>query len=868
MGMTSRWLITLGLFGIAAIASVALAAEGPADAVEAPDYLPPELRSQVEQLKGDFDREPTTADNLEWRRRVVWSWINAYSLTGGPVPTSAPGVIARRTTVDGDGRAEDLDALIHEMRLKDELPGALGEITLRPAGPFAASSRQTIEQTYTVGELPIAPGGVVLVGQYFLSDQGTLQTEDTAGDNYVSLRWSNRQARFDRITVPLRGIHGGFRGAQPMIGFRLMEGELSEGDTLTVVYGDRSGGSRGFQMQSSQNDRIVLPLYLDPDGSGLFLPPSWPSYAVHGIGVHGVRGVAPSIVATGEPFDLVVRSEDLRQNRATGPIPEYEVTLDGEPYRTIAAGREAISVVEGVRLEAPGVYRFNIRSTDGTISGTSNPIWVRDDPPRRIYWGDTHAHSGFADGQGSVDGLYRYAREDARLDFFGFSEHDTQLDAAEWLAMRSAVDRYNTEHEFVAFLAYEWSANRRRGGHHNVFFRSRDGEPAPMQDANTLSLMYQGLRVSNDVGDVLIIPHAHQAADWRRNDPDMERLVEIVSMHGTFEWFGDYYLRRGFEIGFVGSSDDHRGRPGYTGTANILKFGERLPLQQFGGLAAVLASDKTTDSIFDAMRDRAAYAVAPAERIILDMRLNGGRMGSRQPFAAERRIACRVMGTAPIDQIDVVKNGEVVFAKHYLSQPIEAHAWVQVRLASSSEPFARANPREYRTWRGTLRVDGAELVGFRPVGFDNRYAEEATLDPAGPNRIGFVTDTRGRADILLLELSGASTTTSVEVHLDETKISKQAATPGGPHTLIPAAEVELPFEELRNGRLTRELPVGRQVDGITIQVVDANGPMDQQLEFADLSDPRPGDYYYVRVLQLDGARAWSSPIWVGGEARR
>ena len=832
------------------------------------DYLSPQLRERVEQLKTEFAAEPTNSENLSRRREVVWDWINAFSLTGGPVPPSAPGVIARRTAVDGKGRAEDLDALVYEMRLKDELPGALGVVTLEPGGVFAASSWQTIEQSYTVGQLPILPGGVLLLGQYFLSDQGTIQVDDPGGDNFVSLRCSNAGARFSKITEPRRGIHGGFRGAQPMPGFRLVEGELSQGDTLTVVYGDRSGRSRGLRMQSSQNDHVVLPLYLDPDGSGVYLTLNWPSFAVHGNGVHAVRGVAPSIVATGEPFELVVRSEDLHQNRATGPIPAYEVRLNGEPYRTIRAGREAITVLGDITLGEPGVYRFGIRSTDGRITGASNPIWVEEDPEYRIFWGDTHAHSGFADGQGSVDGLYRYARDDARLDFFGFSEHDTQLDAAEWLAARQAVDRYTVEGDFIAFFAYEWTASRRRGGHHNTYFRSVEGRPVPMQEANTLSLLYQGLRTKNDVEDVLIIPHAHQAGDWRRNDPDMERLVEIVSMHGTFEWFGDYYLRRGFEIGFIGSSDDHRGRPGYTGTADVIKFGERLPLQQFGGLAAVLAPEKTTNSIFDAMRDRAAYAVAPAERIILDVTLNGGRMGSRQPFAAERKLRCRVMGTAPIDEIDIVKNGRVVFNRRYLGQPIRPRSLVQIRFESSSEAIVRDNPRGYRTWRGALQVHGADLVKVEPIGFDNRSAERATIDPADPNRISFVTDTRGRADTLLLELAGASTTTSLEVHLDETKIPKRAGTPGGPHTVIPAIKLELPFSKLRDGALTHPLPVAHHVDGITIQMVDESGSMDQVLEFADLEEPLPGDYYYVRVRQIDGANAWSSPIWVGGEPRR
>ena len=44
--------------------------------------------------------------------------------------------------------------------------------------------------------------------------------------------------------------------------------------------------------------------------------------------------------------------------------------------------------------------------------------------------------------------------------------------------------------------------------------------------------------------------------------------------------------------------------------------------------------------------------------------------------------------------------------------------------------------------------------------------------------------------------------------------------------------------------------------------------MESEVDFSDHGAMRPGDYYYVRVDQLDGARAYSSPIWVGGEPRR
>jgi len=39
---------------------------------------------------------------------------------------------------------------------------------------------------------------------------------------------------------------------------------------------------------------------------------------------------------------------------------------------------------------------------------------------------------------------------------------------------------------------------------------------------------------------------------------------------------------------------------------------------------------------------------------------------------------------------------------------------------------------------------------------------------------------------------------------------------------------------------------------------------DERLEWCVTDDSRcePGDFYHLRVFQADGARAWSSPIWM------
>ena len=39
----------------------------------------------------------------------------------------------------------------------------------------------------------------------------------------------------------------------------------------------------------------------------------------------------------------------------------------------------------------------------------------------------------------------------------------------------------------------------------------------------------------------------------------------------------------------------------------------------------------------------------------------------------------------------------------------------------------------------------------------------------------------------------------------------------------------------------------------------------ETLRWVDEEEAQSGDYYYVRVTQVDGHRAWSSPIWIDFE---
>ena len=827
----------------------------PAGAAE--DYLSPDLRGRVEALKADIQRLPSTRANARARAAVFWEWVNAYALAGRYVPVNATavasGVLAYPNRA---GRIARLDQAVRELALLDDEPDAVGPLRA-DEGPFEVRSHATIRQTYTVGTKDIEPGGGFVIARHFMTGIA-YQTDDEAADNYVSIASSNASVRFSRSEIPMAGMHGGFRSATSALVFRVTSGRLTAGETVTITYGDSSAGGRGLLMPSFATDRLPLPLYIDFDGTGL--PVSVPIQPILVVGgeVAGVDGFAPSVVATGEPFTVAVRARDRFYNRATGPIPGWQVFAGDMRIGEIPAGEAPIATLTQVRFDAPGVYRLAIRSPDGAFAGVANPVLVEDAPARRVYWGDTHGHSGFAEGVGTAERFMTWARDDARLDYVTHSEHDIWMDDLEWGALAANARRFSREGQFIAFLGYEWTVQNVQGGHHNVLFRTaEDRRRIPAQEFGTLSRLYQGLRAHHDPNDVVVIPHAHQAGDYRSSDPELAPVVEIMSQHGTFEWFGRRYLDQGHQVGFVAASDNHLSQPGFSAP-------QGGSLSQRGGLGALRATSGNRDALFDALRRRATYATT-GDRMILDFTVNDTGMGARAPFAPERRIAGRVVGTAPIDNIVLVKNGVEIQRKDYLTDAADRGVFDGEYLlvfASDSTPFHPGdNPRGWRWWWGELTVRDAIVRAAE--GMDFHLDHLHSLDVTDGTSVALRTYTRGGTSGIRLALSDVRRTAALTLRLREGREFG-----GGPprfrtHQTVPAAEVTLELRLLENGRLQREVPFDGYVDSVTLRRVVTEGERDVSFAFDD-NGTRQGDYYFVRVKQANDAIAWSSPIWVGG----
>ena len=53
-------------------------------------------------------------------------------------------------------------------------------------------------------------------------------------------------------------------------------------------------------------------------------------------------------------------------------------------------------------------------------------------------------------------------------------------------------------------------------------------------------------------------------------------------------------------------------------------------------------------------------------------------------------------------------------------------------------------------------------------------------------------------------------------------------------------------------------------DTVTFELVKKQVANSADFSFTDQRPFGEGDYYYIRVTQMDDEMAWSSPVWVGG----
>lgn len=404
------------------------------------------------------------------------------------------------------------------------------------------------------------------------------------------------------------------------------------------------------------------------------------------------------IAAPGESFtlDSFVRDENLYINGiAYLYLPQTVINGRTKLSLSVKAHNADKKSLRWFRIG----YCFQILDCDlsGGIEALLAPKQQKTIEGRPVYFGDIHIHTGQTEslrgdgcGRLSVAHNLHYARDISGMDFCAITDHDWQLDAADWRRVREENDRFNEDGRFVALHAYEWTSGNY--GHRNVYFRSdvlpKDLAPFDYQAVPHKQKKYG--RVSMDdptpedlwkwldaLGtEAMTIPHHPNAEQFpmdlfRFFNEKYDRAVEIYSNWGCFLPSGKelnlccdrieeldwrrYAGKRHFA--FLASSDGHDSN---AGESNLTRPMRQMAHYAGSGRVAVFADSLTRGGVFDAIYNRRCYATTGAP-ILLTFSVNSADMGGVLTESTDL-LRFRVHAICPekITKISVWRNCECI----------------------------------------------------------------------------------------------------------------------------------------------------------------------------------------------------------------
>ncbi|MGE5256470.1 MAG: DUF3604 domain-containing protein [Hyphomicrobiales bacterium] len=692
----------------------------------------------------------------------------------------------------------------------------LGGARIEPPEPVVAGCYTTLTFTYTAGH-PIDDTGFVKLAFRFASDFGTPQFDSPQLPNYCSVATTG-DCRIEYRWDP----KGHTRPWGRSLFLKVMGGFLDRGQTITVVFGDRSAGSPGWQMQTFCEESFEFKTLVDPIATYEFkeLPQSPTLRIVAGRPARAVC-IAPSEVLLGEGFTYHLKLEDRWGNPTALPVP----------------------------LNHPGLNRAGfsrLTATDETtgLSAASNPVLVSDGAVRlRRCWADLHGQSEETIGTNSIEDYFRFARDYARVDACGHQGNDFQVTDDFWKTIDKTTRKYYKPNRFVTFPGYEWSGNTPLGGDRNVYFTSEGGritrsctdllpgKTSIYRDSPTAVRLFENLNRSKGPQPFVFAHVGGRYADMRIHDPEVEIAVEVHSAWGTFEWLVDDALSRGYRIGICANSDDHKGRPGasYPGAG---RFGS------LGGLTCILTRRLDRQHLYDALRSRHFYATT-GNRSLVDVRVimadnRQAMMGDIVEAGSGTPVLhVDVAGTAPVERV-IIRNGlkTVQVLRPYSREDLGRRIKI---LWSGAEVRGRAR---MTSWDGHLQVTGNRILDAVPINFWNA---NRPIVKTGENRLAWTSVTTGGVAGMILTLESPR----------EGSISLKTAQRS---VRLAVRSAGLDPRTWACGGLCKKIEICRLPDQ----------PPPQEFSF---SIPLPGlargdNPVFICMVQEDGHMAWTSPVYL------
>jgi len=693
----------------------------------------------------------------------------------------------------------------------------LGTATLTPLRDFIAGEFTTLTYTYTSGH-PIDDTGFIKIVFRYAGDFGIPQFTEPQLPNFCTVSTSGNcriQARWDP--------KGHTRPWGFALYLKVMGGFLNSGDQVSVIFGDRSQGSPGWQMQTFSEDSLEFKTFVDPIATYQFkeLPVSPTISVIPGAAAKAVC-IAPSQVSLNAPFTYYLKVEDRWGNPVHKPKPHNHPGFSSS-----------------------GIHYITAQNQECGLSATSNPIMVFDQQAGlNHYWADFHGQSEETIGSNSIESYFSFAKDFALLDIAAHQGNDFQITDEFWDRIKQITSEYDQPHHFVTFPGYEWSGNTPLGGDRNIYFCSEVGyitrssnELLPDQVSqyplsSTADELFANLKTQKGSEPFAFAHVGGRYADLSMHDPEIELAVEIHSDWGTFEWLLHDALSQGYKIAVVANSDGHKGRPGasYPGAS---KFGS------YGGLTCVLSKQLDRQHIKNALASRHCYATT-GNRIHLDLALVQGKtpiaiMGDEITVNNEQQLSLdmNIAGTAPIEKVDIY-NGQnkIKTLRPYANKFSES----RIKLIWGGAEV-RGRDRKVN-WDGELHLTSNSIQKITPINFWNPDQQPRILDA---RTVRWNSITTGGITGLILNVidsnAGSLRFTSTQGNIE-----------------LPIASINTEPHIYEFGGIKKHLQIYRLPD-----VLDSLSYNFQH----QLSELEEGvNPIYIRITQEDGNMAWSSPIYL------
>jgi hypothetical protein len=293
--------------------------------------------------------------------------------------------------------------------------------------------------------------------------------------------------------------------------------------------------------------------------------------------------------------------------------------------------------------------------------------------------GEFHRHteiSGDGGPDGSLEDMFRYGIDSARMDWLGNGDHDNGGGREyTWWLTQKFTDAFTVPGRFSGMFTYERSVPYPHG-HRNCVFARRGVRTLPRLaqmdknervagvHADDTKMLYRYLK---ELGGICAVHTSatSMGTDWRDNDPVVEPLVEIYQgdrmsyekegapragydPKGDNEpaniagWFPKGFVNlalgeKGYKLGFQASSDHWSTHISY---------------------CIVLAEKNDRESILAAMRKRHVYGAT--DDIICDVRSGAHLMGDEFTAAGPPRLEVKVIGTSDLAKVEVLRDSTVV----------------------------------------------------------------------------------------------------------------------------------------------------------------------------------------------------------------